>query len=310
MANYFNYSSGLFLKLYTNKNRQIFEKGGEKASKHLEGINGEYCVVYDDWDVNPEVVEEINKLHPKLQMFKLAPRSKTVMMDSKISFTRLTKQSHYTPKSYLSMDEIPYEEESYEKLYFVKQNSTGGKGVNICNRKDIKDVYVSGSVIQENMLFPHLYNNRRYKIRAYGVIYEKKWYCFLRSFITVSGVEYKRGRNDRDMHVINQTAKTRFLMSYELDGYETIEKNIIHSMEEMRRLYAKEVSSISGDEYAVLGVDVVVDEDLNVHIIEMNHRSNYGHPLSVSEEADVMMIKDLIILLVTKSTEGTHFVEV
>ena len=87
-----------------------------------------------------------------------------------------------------------------------------------------------------------------------------------------------------------------------------IEKNIILALEDFKKFYLKEIENITEQEFAILGFDFVVDKDKNVHIIEINHRSNYAHPIKISDQTDVLCMRDLVKLLVNGTHENTGLV--
>ena len=65
------------------------------------------------------------------------------------------------------------------------------------------------------------------------------------------------------------------------------------------------MSEIKNNEYAILGFDIVVDNNKNVHLIEINHRSNYSHPQHVCDKTDVICMKDLMKLMINETHVGT-----
>lgn len=281
------------LKIYTNKNTSIFKKAGVLAFKNLVGRIG---IIYDDYDYK-EDLKDLLKKDSLDKIFINAPRRITIMMDDKIYFHNIMNQSDYTPESYLSCDNIIDKTSSY---FVKKSNSTGGKGVNIYNYDDLLKVDITNCVIQKNISNPDLYENKRYKIRQLVLLYEKNVYLYKNSFFTVCSIKYdKLASKDilRDIHVINQKEDTIFELSDKIYNFDIIYKNIILAIKDFKKYYQKEINNINGNIYGVLGFDFIVDDKKNVQIIEINHRSNYGHPNNVSLDCDIGFFRDIIILL-------------
>jgi hypothetical protein len=84
---------------------------------------------------------------------------------------------------------------------------------------------------------------------------------------------------------------------------------MINAVKDFSKSYETEINEITESEFVILGFDFVVDNEKNVHIIEINHRSNYAHPQNVSETCDVGCMRDLIILLVNQTIEKTKLVQ-
>ena len=291
----FLFSNNL-LKIHTNKNSSVFSLAGESI---YNKISGKYGIIYDDYDCNKDIIQSWKS--DKLQtIFTNAPRRKTIHMDDKILFHKRMIDSIFTPESYLTVDEIT----DKDGLFFVKEtNSTGGKGVHIYNYDTLQTINVNNCVLQKNISNPDLYNNKRYKIRQLVLLYNKNLYLYKNGFFTCSNVIYNTDvvdliNNLRDMHVINQKHDTLFELNSNLENFESIHDNIQLAVRDFKKYYSKEIDTIEGNEYVVLGFDFIVDVDKNVQIIEINHRSNYSHPKNVSIECDVGFFKDMMLLLI------------
>ena len=287
--------SNNLLKIHTNKNLSVFSLAGNGICNN---INGKYGIIYDDFDCKKNIIDNW-KSYNLNTIFTVAPRRKTIHMDDKILFNKRMSDSIFTPESYLTVDEIT----DKTGMFFVKKtDSTGGKGVNIYNYDILQNIDTANCVIQRNILTPDLYNNNRYKIRQLVLLYNKNVYLHKKSFFTSSNINYNNiddsSNNLRDMHIINQKSDTIFDLTSKIYNYEKINENIKLAIQDFKKYYSKEIDTIEGNEYTVLGFDFIVDNDKNVQIIEINHRSNYSHPKNVSMECDVGFFKDMMLLLV------------
>ena len=248
-----------------------------------------------------------------MNVFNVAPRSKTLRMDAKVLFAKKTKDAVYVPKTYFSYDEIPTDTPE-NTLFFVKKNgSTGSRGVDIHPYRAMKDLDYSERVVQQNMDNPDLYDDKRYKIRAYVVLHDKNVFLFNKSFATVASEDHKEVVGDvdqeqlRKMHVIFQTSGTKFILSEELDKFEQVQQNMLVACKEFKQVYRDEIKRIEANEFAILGFDFVVDSEGGVQIIEINHRSNYAHPKLMENKVDVPLLKNLFKLLIQGSSMDTDF---
>lgn len=301
-----SFIKGIYMKLYSNKSIPIFKRGADLAIYELNNaVNGIYGFVYDDYDPDMEIVEKWQKEESNITIFYVAPRTKTVMIDCKLRFYNHMKGSIYVPESYLSYHEI--DPQYSEDIFFVKKfNSSCSKGVNVYTYQQLKDVDTSNCVIQKSMRNPDLFENKRYKIRFHVIVFGGKLYYCKHHFATVSSIDYTSSTEKRNTHVINQTKQTVFIMSNELDGYEKIEEEITSCIEDFKNRYEKVISSIGQNEYALLGFDIVVNADKKIHLIEINHRSNYSHPEHVGNKTDMICMKDLMKLMINGTHEGTE----
>jgi hypothetical protein len=296
--------NGQYLKVYSNKSHEVFKKGAELAMRELN-MSGVYGFVYDDFNPNMEIVEKWQKEEPNMKIFYVATRAKTVMLDCKLRFYKYMKGSIYVPESYLSYDEVVQPKDENE-IYFVKRfDSSCSRHVNVYTYKDLKNVDTTECIIQKSMINPDLYKNKRYKIRFHVLVYKGNLYYCKHHFATVSDEDYSTSKKLRNTHVIHQTAKTLFILSSEIDGYEKIEEEILLCIQDFKVRYGKEMSEIKENEYAILGFDIVVDTDKKIHLIEINHRANYSHPAQVGDKTDVLCMKDLMKLMINDTHDGT-----
>jgi len=194
-------------------------------------------------------------------------------------------------------------------FFFVKTDGgSGANGVNVYKYMDLSTLKIQNSVIQKDIGIPDLYNNKRYKIRVHAILHDKNIYYFKKNWATISGIDYNPLTDNQDlrnMNVIHQTATTLFIIANTIPDYDQIEQNILHALNDVKYYYSLELTNINANEFGILGIDFVVDKDKNVYIIEINHRSNYSHPIAITDKTDIPCIRDLIKLLVTNSIDTT-----
>ena len=89
-----------------------------------------------------------------------------------------------------------------------------------------------------------------------------------------------------------------YLSSSNITYDNLLTKNILLAVKDFKKYYQKEINTINGNEYVVLGFDFIVDNEKNVQIIEINHRSNYG---TLILDCVVSFFKDMILLLANNS---------
>ena len=297
----------LEIKLNSNKNPKIFEKAKLLSLNILNdlSINGIYGFEYNDYDPNIKVMNKWTELYENMKLYKVSPLHKTYEFDDKIKFCKRMSTSKYIPECFYSYNEIPILTNK-DDIFFVKlRGSTNGHGVNVCLYKDLLNININNCVIQKSMKNPDLYKNKRYKIRIHAVIFNNNLYCYNKYFGNVSKTEYNNGNLDSEsgefkkMHIMYQDAAPHYILNSEISENTKILDNIILALKDVKNNFLKEINLFDKKEFAVLGVDMVVDSDKNIQIIEINHRSNYNHGEYINSNLNIPMIRDLIILLIT-----------
>ena len=88
------------LKIYTNKNKDIFESAGNNAYFNLN--EGQFGIIYDDYNTDIEVLRKWKADYPKMTIYNVARLRKTIKIDDKIYFSKKMSESLYTPVCYFS----------------------------------------------------------------------------------------------------------------------------------------------------------------------------------------------------------------
>jgi len=312
-------TTGICLKLYSNKNYQTFLTAANLVITNNNIINikpGTYGLIYDDFDYNPEILKKWKKEYSNIRIFTVASLNKTVHMDSKIAFGRIMKNSLFTPITFniSNLNTIP---ELYSNdLFFIKKNgSTGSRHVHISKYEDLslninKTNDSKEYIIQKSMSNPDLYEGKRYKIRVHVILFDKMVYLHKKPWCTVSKIPYDIDNDNQteltEMNIICQANADKFFIFDEIEKNDIILDNIRKALEDFIFYYENKINLITKDEYVILGFDFVSDTEKNVHIIEINHRSNYAHPKHVSDLTDIICMRDLFTLLLTNSTDNTN----
>lgn len=311
----FLHTNSFLLLVYTNKNSYVFNTAAEKAAKCFDE-DKKVGIIYDDFNADPKLRLAWEKKYKNMKILSIAPRIKTLKMDDKIFTCQKMSGSKYLPNCYYNFNEIPVNTDP-NQLYFVKKrSSTGSKGVSIVKYKNLESSDLTNTVIQENISKPDLYDGRRYKIRMYTVIYNKNVYFYHDGLSTVSAVPFVYNLDTIDdnyitkMNIIYQSNEIKWFDLNSQPNRDAIFENMILSMKDFEIMYKPEIEKIEKNEFAVLGLDYIVDIDNNVQIIEINHRSNYQHPREITEKVDVSMFVELFKLFITDTHENTDFVNI
>lgn len=313
----FTHQKGFQLTVYSNKNASCFKRAAKQVSETQECIldkNMKAGFIYDDFDADWNMKKKWKETHGNdMRVYTIAPRRKTLHMDDKVFFGTYTQSSTYVPKAYLKIEHLNGTPD--DRILFVKpRGSTGGRGVVLKTFKEIKDQKIDPKIylIQEYISCPHLYDGRRYKIRSHIVLHNKNVYLHERSWFSTSSRTFVgdiHGLDEKyitEMNIIHQTPQTKFYELKDIHGYKTIMENIKKSCSAFKSDFHDDISKIDYYEFAVLGVDYVVDSALNVYMIEANHRSNYGHPAHIVENVDVPVLADIIRLAINQNNQNTE----
>lgn len=301
------------LAVYSNKNSSLFEQASENVVSKYDGRKDKVGVIYDDFNANMDIVKSFKKKYKDIKTYHVAPRRTTLQMDDKKFMAKRMNGSNYVPKHYERIEDIPKSINKNQLFYVKKRGSSGANGVQICRLGDIPREIINECVIQENNFKPDLFNHKRYKIRVYVVLFDKKVYINKKCWGSVATTDYKEditGLSQDDlkkMNIIHQSPGRVWINGNQLSEYDKIFKNLTNSIVDFKSIYEDEISNIGSEEFAILGFDYVVSSDKSVSIIEINHRSNYSHPEKITKEVDIPVLEDVLKLLIQGNEDDTDF---
>lgn len=308
-------SNAFLLLVWSNKNSSIFGRACKTVAKdfeHEETIG----IVYDDLDTKGETENRWKSKFPDIKIYSVAPRRYTVKMDDKINLSECMGQSKYIPKWYLKYSDIPKDTEKNQLFYVKKRGSTASKGVYLHKYSNMNEIDTKNCVIQEDLNNPYIYEKRRFKIRAYILIFQNSVYINRKAWCSLGALDYKKADDSttpeeiEKINIIYQSPGRKWFNFKEVPDYEQIFPKMCLSCNDIYNSFQTKISEYKDTEYSILGVDYVIDDLNNPYIIEINHRSNYAHPKEIVDNVDLPAIEDTMRILIQKNEYNTDYVKV
>lgn len=314
MSEFIN-SSAFLLLAWSNKNSSIFGRACKTVAKEFDH-EGTVGIVYDDFDTKDEIKQKWKSQHNNIKIYSVAPRKYTVKMDDKINLSEVMGKSEYIPKWYLKYDDISKETDPNQLFYVKKRGSTASKGVYLHKYANMNEVDTSNSVIQEDLNNPYIYENRRFKIRAYILIFQNNIYINRKAWCSLGALDYKKAdetttaEDIEKINIIYQSPGRKWFNFKEIPDYEEIFINMCNSCNDIYDKFQDKISNYKDTEYSILGVDYVIDDLKKPYIIEINHRSNYAHPKEIVDAVDLPAIEDTFRVLIQNNEHNTDYVKI
>jgi hypothetical protein len=300
--------------MYTDKSKDNFEKVGELLYDDFKNDNQQIGILYNDRDPDMKVVNTWLNMYSKMTVYYISPMEKTNTLDDKLCFCQRTNNMSFVPEYIPDInkaDHIPDD----ELLYVKSRSGSGAKNVHILTRNEITnepDKYNKSYVIQRNICNPDLIENKRYKMRVYFLLYNKQMYIHREFWGSMSSKIYnpdeKSKQNILDMNIIHQTPTTKWLLPTEINLHDEIFTKVVNHSSKLKEIFRPEIDCIVGNEYCILGMDYVVDKDKNPFLIEINHRSNYTHPINISNSVDIPVLFDTFKLMISGTNNDTGYI--
>jgi hypothetical protein len=311
----FLHTKSFLLLVYSNKNSQLFNRAASKVVNEYDNTN-KIGILYDDFDANDEIKKEWEKKYKNIQIKCIAPRRTTLRMDDKIYLSKYMFDSKYIPKCYTKKEDIPIDVDNNKLFYVKRRGSTGARGVYLYKYSDLLNIDCTDCIIQENSETPHLYEDRRYKMRVYVLLHNNNVYMNKKAWCSLALKDYElindETTNDdmNAMNIIYQCPGRKWFEFKSIEQHEDIFENLKLSCFDFKNTFQDQINNINDKFFTLLGFDYVVDSNLDVKIIEINHRSNYAHPKDIVDNVDVPVLEDTMRVLIQNNTTNTDYTQI
>jgi len=305
-------TNGHTICLYTNKCKGVFNK--------VHGIlydmfkNTEKCIgiIYDDYNTDQNILNTLKSIHPSMNIFFVAPRRNTVALDDKKLFCERTYNLDFVPQYIKNIHESENIDDT-ELLYIKHRGSSEALDVRLLPKIDILSCSIDTNyIIQQNVSNPHLIDNTRYKLRTYVILFNKKMYAskHYRGNLATKELDISNMNVDdaKNMNIIHQTSHTKYLLSDNIECNDEIFNDILLSYSKLKKVYISEIENIDNNQYVILGLDYVINNDKKAFLIEINHRPNFSFPAVITNNVDIPVLVDTYKLLITNTIVDTSFI--
>ena len=280
-------------------NQLLDQKGWREGKPGEKGTFGMW------FPHNSEIRESTVQLYPKCEP--------DILDDKKLCYQHLRdrKLLDNIPKTYLTVDEVLAEEHiSSEYLWFLKhRTSTEGKHVWIYRRREDLLKYFGDSNITEHYIVQRevedsfLVFGHKFVLRVFVLIHNKKLYIYKEFIGKMQSKPYSNTGEERDIHIHSIPVPDSKTQVMAIRGtlwaeYEKVYPSIKKVCGQVIRAFF-DVLNDNGNQYSLLGIDLVMDREYKPWIIEINsHPSLWSDTGQASTFIKKEIVKDLYGLLI------------
>lgn len=208
----------------------------------------------------------------------------------------------YYPITYNYVNEIV--DLNVNKLYFIKKNiATCSKGV-ICMKGDklLKYKLKDDETIQEGITDIKLIDGKKFIIRVYIIIYNKKIYLSNYGYCAIFNQKYDKNQSNHNVQVCYP--KDRYFIPLHDSEYSSYINNIKDSLSKIKKIFLPIINN-SENEFTIIGPDILITSDDKIKFIEFNHYPNLKHNHHINKEVICKMIFDLLNLVFLNKKNDT-----
>lgn len=257
------------------------------------------CVNFSAWDTYK--VANINS------NIKFIDRKYVSPIDNKRSFYDIIKKYdllEHIPITFPYVNDINDSMLDISKLYFLKSiHGSGGRDVYpVKCMADIHNI-VKGPLdmylLQEEVPNMYLHNGCKTTMRNYVVLCDSGVYLYKEGYVYIYTNKYDR--NDLNMKIHNDVFKINYDNLSNQPYYYKIFPQLCHICSSILNPYLKEIPCYN--QYIILGIDFIIDNDYKPYIIEIN-----GFPCLYSTgmvEVKYNMLNDFIKMYVLPKVNGS-----
>ena len=269
-----------------------------KLLRQIVEQNDFFCHSVDnthfEWNI---YTQNYDKLFQHYQMHDVS------FIDNKSTFFRLLIENNVTgiPKTYLHIDDIPITKNNQN--YFLKYaGNNGGQHVFLFNELEeiAKRIAIDNRayVIQEEVPKMLLIEKKKFILRMWIVIVGEKFFISMNGCCIIHEFDFNANTLDRKVHIEHDTSKISYI-KYNSTSFYTQSMSKIRILSKNVCQLIKPKLAFRKNCYQVLGIDVILDNQLNPYIIEFNSWPNMSVPYEnykgILEEFFTHFLNDIAI---------------
>ncbi len=258
-------------------------------------------IVY--WDTYAKPLPEFDADAYRL-VVQMLPRPETNPFDDKGRLGEIM-QGHEDlfPRTYASIEEIPDSLSDPNSIWFLKnRHGSGSKEVECVRLSEIQSSQLGQhDILQQAIRDVRLIENRKYTIRAYTLVWNKKVYLYRKWYRIIHGGIYSPDTTDYEIQVSLRYSGggTEFKPEFS-DSSQSEFESLSLANEKLKAVFSPLIEKSDRRSYCILGCDFLIRESGEAMLIEINAYPNLIHlDPGVANEVNYPMIRDTVSLLVT-----------
>ena len=215
------------------------------------------------------------------------------------------------PRSFDSAGDASAYANGTEMMWFVK-NIFGTAGVDMhCVKTDelslieLEDDYI----LQEGITDLALIDGKKFVTRVYLLCYNKSLFLSDKAFCVIHGEPYERDSTSYDVQInhagyIDKNSSIRLIALDDCDYADTIMQRSDDLGRELKPVLADVFSASSEAHYAILGLDVLLENTGALRLIEINNFPNFTHTNRINEQVNIPFFSSVLDCLTGTVTAG------
>ena len=216
-----------------------------------------------------------------------------------------------SPRSFDSAGDASAYANGAEMLWFVK-NIFGTAGVDMhCVTTDelslieLEDDYI----LQEGITDLALIDGKKFVTRVYLLCYNKSLFLSDKAFCVIHGEPYERDSTSYDVQInhagyIDKNSSIRLIALDDCDYADMIMQRSADLGRELKHVLADVLSASSDAHYAILGLDVLLENTGALSLIEINTFPNFTHTDHINEQVNIPFFSSVLDCLTGTVTDG------
>lgn len=199
---------------------------------------------------------------------------------------------------------------SPEQVWFVKNAyKSGGQDMRCIRAEELPGMALDAdSVLQAEITDPELWDDRKYTVRVYLLVWDGELYVYRDGLMVVHGVPYVLGSTDYRVQIEHAgyrdpDSPIRMLPLREHPRYEARFAAIAAHLQRLRPLFGDCLRASSRARYSLLGLDLLFRSDGEPRLVEINAMPNFLHTESINQTVNIPLFQCLLQLL----SDGPQF---
>lgn len=283
------------LILRVNRASRLFEQALRRVRAAGRLPREDVCFSY--WDSYAGNHLDRSEFPPQLRLIRLLDRRRSNPLADKARLAALLEEhgaAAWAPATFASVAAARQHNPDPHALWFIKPTLLSGGREMYCLRGSDLPGHSLGRncIVQAAITNLELDRGRKFTVRVYLLIWQQTVYLYQEGFMLTHGVPYREDSTDYAVHIDHRGYErpTSQVQMAPLSCYPKqaqYRPRITALVEALKPVMGECIAASSGDEYLLLGIDLLYQQDGQVQLVEINTAPNFVHSREVNEQVNI-----------------------
>ncbi|GHF18780.1 hypothetical protein GCM10017044_11650 [Kordiimonas sediminis] len=270
------------------------------------------CFTY--WDTYGGSQPDLSSVPSEYRRLGLIERAVLNALSNKKSLAKLVADKgleRLAPRTYFTKEDALAHKGAPAALWFIKKAAgTGGKGMRCVTNSALHNAIInSDEIIQAAVNDLMLLDGRKFTTRLYVLLWDHKIYLFKGGFNVIHGVPYQADSTDYAVQIdhrgYDKDDSPVTMQSFtDYEQYDRFFPACVQLIRDLNPALHDACNASTKDTYALLGIDILLQQNGCVQLTEINSFPNFRHTAEINADVNLPMLEAALKIMLGQSVNS------